>query len=179
MLRSRILLLCFVVCAAAACKSQLPATLGSAAAVDAKPASAARVDNCPVRVPATTVTVMNTKDGVAMYFTTLGSYVTEVRRRTAALAQAVEPAADRRGVEVSSREIVGLAGMVPLRVSSEDISDGSRLVLVPVDPDDVDSLRSYARAQGERMRLGGCAPDFLKGRPKAASQQVPSPDAHG
>jgi hypothetical protein len=175
MFRPRILPFCFVLCAALACKPEAATPPNSSAAAGAKPVPAARADNCPTRVPATAVTVLNTKDGVAMYFTTLGSYVTEVRRRTAALAQAVvpqpatAPADDRENQDVPHWEIVGQAGLVPVHVTAEDIAEGSRLLLVPLDADDLDTLRSYARAEGGRMSLGNCRLDFLKERSKAAS----------
>ena len=120
-----------------------------------------------------------------MYFTTIASYVDEVRRRTAALAAtAVQPpvatpAADnRRSFELAPWEVAALAGMVPSRATAEDIEEGSRLLLVPSNPADLEALRAYARAQGERMRLGDCPADFLKGRTKAASQP-PSPEKQG
>jgi len=178
--------ICCVVCLAAlACKPG-KTTVPSSSEVDG---AAARADTCPAKVPATTVTVMDAKDGAAMYFTTLASNVVEVRRRIAALAQptgpqaAGAPVADRRSVEIAPWEVVARSGVVRLRVTSEEIPEGARLVLIPVDPADLDAVRAYARIQGDRMRLGGCPSDFLKGRTAAASKSPdtadPSPDTQG
>jgi len=185
---ARVLALCCVVCAAApACKPTKTPT--EEPAPDAASAPAARStpaavlgDTCPVQVPATAVTVVNTKDGVAMYFTTTDRNIAEVRRRVAMLAKiaittVAEEPPSARNAEVPYWEAGALPFMVPMHVLAEDVPDGARIVMKPTKTADLDNLRSYALRHGESMQLGRCSPDFLKGRPGgpvAAEDSPPS-----
>ena len=175
----RLLITCIAIClTAAACKRSAPPPAQPQA--NGKPASIARVeDACPVQVPATVVTVVNTTSGVAMYFTTMPANVAEVRRRVALLAKmepiAAPTVADGPDVEPPPSVFGAPAKLVPMQAKAEDISDGASLVLTPLNPMDVEMLRAYAHNSAERMRLGRCPADFLQSRHATGPQDAGSP----
>jgi hypothetical protein len=178
----RLLLTCVACVAACACKRSAPAPAPAQAAA-AKPASIVRIeDACPVQVPATAVTVVNTKTGVAMFFTTMPANVNEVRRRVSLLAKmdnppAAPPSADMPEVDPPPSVFGAPAKLVPLQAKVEEISDGASLVLTPLNPMDVESLRAYVRNSAQHMHLGRCPADFLQKHRVSGPQDAGAPPA--
>jgi hypothetical protein len=179
MSHSRLLITCVASCLAAlACKKSAPPPVQPQA--NAKPASMVRIeDSCPVQVPATAVTVVNTKNGVAMFFTTMPSNVDEVRRRVGLLAKmdpvSVAPADEGPDVEPPPSVFGAPAKLVPMQAKAEDISDGASLVMTPLNPMDVEMLRAYAHNSAQRMRLGRCPADFMQPRRATGPEDAGSP----
>jgi hypothetical protein len=133
-----------------------------------------------MQVPATAVTVVNTKKGVAMFFTTMPANVAEVRRRVGLLANMDAPApapenGDLPEIEPPPSVFGAPAKLVPMQAEAEEISDGASLVLTPLNPMDVEMLRAYAHTNAERMRLGRCPPDFMQPRRMSGPQDAGSP----
>ena len=179
------LLCCVVGLAALACKPENAPAPGAGSASDATPDP---YESCPVKVPATTATAINTKDGVALFFSTMGANVGEVRRRTTALAHRLDatpdgaPAQSGTSSDVPASAVVPSPGLVPLDATVEPTPDGARLVLVPKRAADLGVLRLYARTQADRMRLGVCPANLLRVPQKADVQDAnpASPrDTHG
>ena len=176
----RLLITCVAVClTAAACErtAQPPAQPQT----DSKPASMVRIeDSCPVQVPATAVTVVNTKSGVAMFFTTMPANVEEVRRRVALLAKMDTPAPTPENgalpeIEPPPSVFGAPAKLVPMQAKAEDISDGASLVLTPLNPMDIEMLRAYAHNNAQQMRLGRCPANFMQPRRVSGPQDAGSP----
>ena len=180
----RLLITCVAFClAAAGCQRSAPPPAQPQA--DSKPASMVRIeDTCPVQVPATAVTVVNTKSGVAMFFTTMPANVAEVRRRVGLRAKLDPPAPAAENGQLPDVEpppsVFGApAKLVPMEAKAEDISDGASLVLTPLNPMDVEMLRAYAHNNAERMRLGRCPPGFMQSRRVTGPQDAGSPPPNG
>jgi hypothetical protein len=174
------LLLFSLLSCAIACNKTAP-TRGEPASADTASPMTMSEDACPVHVPATTVTVVNTKDGVAMFFTTTAANVSEVRKRVAAIAKMevsgeAEPADAHPSVDMPPYMMGAAPELVPLRAVAEDVSDGASLTLTPLNPMDVEPLRAYALSQSYRMRLGRCDPDFMKPPHATGPQNAAQPD---
>jgi hypothetical protein len=167
----RLLTTCFAVCATlAACEPKHGSTPPAEPRANAPAAGGAATveDACPVQVPATTVTVVNAKGAVVMYFTTTKANLEELRRRVSLLARLGTPpaGAEARPAATPTPGPPWVYGaqpeLVPLHATAQEVSDGAALTLTPLDPDDLEQLRAYARNHAERMRLGRCAADFMK-----------------
>lgn len=125
---------------------------------------------CPMMIdPATTqITTSDTSDGVAITFTTTGD-VNALRARVRQMAEMHNRMAGMQGggMQGGGMQRGGMQGggmqggmmhmqMVPSRATVEEIPGGARLVLVPVDPTQVASLRQHARVHAEMMQKGKC-----------------------
>jgi len=182
----RALVVCCVVgLAALACK---PENAPAPVAGGTSDAAFDPYESCPVKVPATTATAINTKDGVALFFSTIGANVGEVRRRTTALAHRLDAEPDAASAQgdasanVPASAVPRRPGLVPLHATVEPTPDGARLVLVPKQATDLGVLRTYARAQADRMRLGVCPANLLQVPQKTDAQNAnpaPAADTHG
>jgi hypothetical protein len=163
---------CLALIALVACKPEKSAAPDAALASGALAAKPRLADACPVKIAATTVTVMNLEDGVALYFSTLEDNIEEVRRRTVALAHVMTPGSQPVSESSSGERWESLARriLVPLTASAEPTEDGARLVLKPIMAEDLERLRTYARVQGDRMRLGACSADLVRTRPTLPSR---------
>jgi hypothetical protein len=171
----------------AICLSLTACSRGSSTAVEPQADASAQLepakteDVCPINVPATTVTVVNTKSGVAMFFTTTSSNVDEVRRRVTEVAKvdtSKPPGSQEPPVEGRPEMPDWVFGeqpkLVPLQAKVEEVSDGASLVLTPLDPSDAEELRAYAHSNANRMRLGRCPADFMK-MPSSVGQNAELP----
>jgi hypothetical protein len=180
MSRTRLLFTCFALgLAAAACQRGATPTVKPQANAGTGPGLD---DSCPASVPATTVTVVNTKSGVAMFFTTTSSNVGEVRRRVAAAAKVDTTAAAPKAEELEMPDEMVMPEwvfgeqpeLVPLQAKVEEVADGAALLLTPIDTADVDELRAYAHSHANKMRLGRCPTDFMK-MPREGAQNAVLP----
>lgn len=107
--------------------------------------------------PATThVATSETADGVAIAFTTTDD-VNALRDRVRAMAE-------RHNRMQTMHSTGGMHGgppetrmrMVPSRATVDDIPGGARLVLVPIDPSQLATLRHQAEMHAGMMQRGQC-----------------------
>ena len=163
---------CLALLAIVACKPDKSASPDAALASGTLAGNPRPVDSCPLKVAATTVTVMNIEGGAAMYFSTLDENIEDVRHRTVALAHilTLDSQAARESLTGERWESIGRRIVVPLTATAEPTEDGARLVMKPVDAADLERLRTYARVRGDRMRLGACLSDLPRSRATAAQR---------
>lgn len=133
---------------------------------------------CPMGVEDTSVRAEPVEGGVAMVFTTTGD-VAELRRRVAHMAQMHQrrqaavgeegmghmqhrQSAQRDGEGMMREGMMGggmLAGRMmdmPHEVRAEDIEGGARLVISPLDPQDLPELRAEVEEHAAQMESGRC-----------------------
>ncbi|HSR54134.1 MAG TPA: hypothetical protein VLV83_25170 [Acidobacteriota bacterium] len=140
--------------------------------------------SCPMMVEDVSVEVADTANGVALTFTTSSGEVSDLRSRVRHLAEMYgkhhemgamqwhpmgghgqhqhgATGEERHGGmqgemhHGSGKEMSH--GMMPAATASvEEVEDGTRLLLVPADPSDFDSLRQHARMHCEKMKAGNC-----------------------
>jgi hypothetical protein len=152
--------------AAAGCMAHGAQTPPPAAASQAVGAPAGMsMQNCPMAVPGTQVSVADTPDGEAITFTTSPDHASDLRDRVHAMADMHNRHHQGDGME-------GMHGVMqhghmmgggehmtmmppPSRAAVEDVDGGARIVVSPTDPADVDRLRSAVRAHAEHMRESG------------------------
>lgn len=110
---------------------------------------------CPLAVQGTTATAEDTAEGVAIAFTTRGD-VAELRRRVVGLV--ARNGGEGLGRPEHSRGCWGAAGrpVGGVIAESEDLPDGARFVLVPMDLADLPSLRESVHRHVARMAAEGC-----------------------
>jgi hypothetical protein len=113
--------------------------------------------NCPMNLKGTTVAAVDTKDGVAVSFTTNTENVAELR-------QSVERMAAMHASPAMS-DAMKQGRMMPATVRYEQIPNGARLLLTPKDPATVIAFRAQVRAHVERMQKGDCSmmQDMMQG----------------
>lgn len=119
---------------------------------------------CPMAVADVSVDVADTKDGVALTFTTREGDVADLRGRVQQMATMYEVHRGRgrmmwhpmgqgrgRGQGMQAR------GMLPAVAANViEIENGARLELTPRDPAQLDLLREHMRAHQQRMQSGEC-----------------------
>lgn len=119
---------------------------------------------CPMMMNAgTRITTTDTSDGVAIAFAATRD-VAGLRARVRQMAamhnrMAEMDAGMQKGGGMQKAGGMHESGgmhMVPSRASVEDLPDGARLVLVPVDPSQLANLRQEARMHGQMMQRGEC-----------------------
>lgn len=131
---------------------------------------------CPMKVPGTVAAVTDTKDGVAISFTTSAGDIAELRRRVHHMAQMHDRHADMMGgrqgttTERPATSAPGPMGsqkkmMVPSTATAEDIEGGARIVLVPKDPANLAELRQHARDHVAMMSRGECPMMAMRAHP--------------
>ncbi|WP_242344631.1 hypothetical protein [Anaeromyxobacter terrae] len=114
---------------------------------------------CPMSVAGTRVVAADTADGESLTFTTTPDAAPELRTRVRAMAETHNRHHATPGME-------GMHGMrhgampheampPPSRATVEDLDYGARILLTPVDPADVERLRSTVRLHAQRMEESG------------------------
>lgn len=119
---------------------------------------------CPMRVPGTQVSAVDTPDGAALVFTTSGE-LAELRQRVHKMAAMHEHKA-AGGMAMGSRPGMmkshgmmksrGMMKLVPSSARAEDIDAGTRIVVVPKHPAQREELRAQVRAYAARLAGGQC-----------------------
>lgn len=109
---------------------------------------------CPLGVPGAQVTVEDTLDGVAMTFTSKDK-TDELRARARTSAAMYGPQQAGIGHEGQHGQ-GGHHGLQPMQMppvytSTEDVENGARIRLAPVDPNDLGTLRAKARERAAAM----------------------------
>ena len=137
----------------------------------------------PMNAAGTQIAVSNTSDGVAIMFTTTGD-VADLRARVRQMADMRNEMAGAKGKGMQGDGLQrGMQGggmgvgmnMIPSRAWVEDVPNGARLVLVPMDPSQLAALRQQARAQAEMMQRGQCP---MMGPPSPAPQPDSEHEQH-
>ncbi len=165
---------------AAACAHSPPAQAGPTPA--AHPASAAppreragdMMAMCPMGVPGTQVSAIDTADGEALDFTTTPDQVAELRSRVHAMAEMHNRHHASGDVGVRGHGMHGHEGMrggmmegggpekrgmmmpPPSRAVAEDLANGARLVVTPNEAADLQKLQSAVRMHAQHMTQSGC-----------------------
>lgn len=125
---------------------------------------------CPLAVEGARMDVADTRDGVALIFTTRTGDVGALRQHALHMAQLYE--AHNQGRRMMWQPVDGPVydsgrgldrGPVPrwrpmpsVNVAYEDLATGARLVLTPISRTELGTLREHARAQRQRIRSGEC-----------------------
>jgi hypothetical protein len=101
------------------------------------------MQNCPMQVPGSDVSVTDTKDGIALTITTKSGDVADLRRRTESMAKMHDN---------------GMHGnMMPFSVKYEEIPNGARLTFTPKDPAKLEEFRNIVRHHAEHMNKHDCS----------------------
>lgn len=134
---------------------------------------------CPMAVPGTQVTAVDTSEGVALVFTTGTGGVEELRHRVAAMAEMHNRHHGGMGEHAG---MVGQAGMMgggdmtghagmdegghhgmtppPSKATVQPVDGGAQILLTPLDAANLSSLRSHAHEAAVRMQSSRtCAMD--------------------
>ncbi|HSR52675.1 MAG TPA: hypothetical protein VLV83_17780, partial [Acidobacteriota bacterium] len=140
--------------------------------------------SCPMMVDDVSVDVADTANGVALTFTTGSGDVGGLRSRVRHLAEMygehhgmgamqwhpMGGHGQHLGMTGEERRHGGMHGemhhgsgkemshgMMPAATATvEEVEDGARLLLVPADASDLDSLRQHVRMHCEKMKAGNC-----------------------
>jgi hypothetical protein len=124
---------------------------------------------CPMRIEGVNVTSTDTRDGVALTFTTDSGNVEELRRRVQRIAMMFS----RRG-----RHPMRSSGrMIPADVKYEIVERGARVIMTPTDPTRLDALRKHVRAIADRMQKGDCL--MMPQASKEMHEEEPAPQEYG
>jgi hypothetical protein len=124
--------------------------------IDPTTTAATAAVGCPLGVEGARVTVEDTADGVALTFTTL-SRVDELRTRARTAAE-MHGAAQQQGTGHDG--LHGQGGhhglhamhLPPATGTVQDVADGARILLVPLDLADLARLREHARDGAARVQ---------------------------
>ena len=104
----------------------------------------AMMQNCPMQVSGADLAVADTKEGIALTFTTKTGDVNDLRRR-----------AERMAKMHSTEAAHG--NMVPFTAKYEEVPGGARLTLTPKDPAELEHFRSIVRRHAEQMKKHDCS----------------------
>lgn len=131
-----------------------PAEMAPAVAEDAE-------GMCPMRVPGSRLDVTDTPDGVALTFMTDRGDAGEIRNRVRRMAEMnnlhVQPTMPQSGAApVPPAMVAMMITATPARAMVEEMAQGARIVMVPLDPSRRDAIRFDARQRADRMRAGEC-----------------------
>jgi hypothetical protein len=116
-------------------------------------------DQCPMRLPGTTVQAQDTTDGMAMTFTTTGD-AAELRRRVRVMADHMNAHSSgasggmgMHGMMMGGDGGMGMMGgtMPAMRAQVEDVDHGARLKMTPVDPTKLGEMRDHMKQQAQMM----------------------------
>lgn len=122
-------------------------------------------DQCPLSAEAVQIEVSDTDNGVALTFITTSGEVADLRPRARYMAEMYTLQSAQRammGHQMDGDHGRGMVGgvrhgLMPAATATvEDVEGGARILLVPVDPSLLESLREHARRHGERMQAGEC-----------------------
>ena len=130
---------------------------------------------CPMSVQGADVSVTDTKDGVALSFTTATGDVADLRTRVQHMAQMYEMHHGQAGMmwhHMGGEGMGHMTGRGPMpaaRTTMTDTDSGAQLELRPTDPSQLDALREHVRWHQERMHSGECW--MLQGQPTATPRE--------
>ena len=102
------------------------------------------MQSCPMQVSGAEVSVLDTKDGIALTFTTTSGDVADLRRRAESMAK------------MHSTEAMH-GNMMPFTVAYEEVPNGARLTLVPKDLQKLQEFRNIVRQHAEQMKNHDCS----------------------
>ena len=102
------------------------------------------VQSCPMQVPGAEVSILDTKDGIALTITTTSGHVEDLRAR-----------AERMAKMHSTEAMHG--NMMAFSAIYEAIPNGARLTLVPKDPQKLPEFRNIVRQHAEQMKNHDCS----------------------
>jgi hypothetical protein len=158
--------------AGTACAHADPAVTAPAAnpAAASSATSAHPAGMCPMSVPETKVVAADTSTGESLTFTTTSDQVSVLREKVHAMSdmhnrhQASGDAArggagSMGGMMAGGAMGPGMAGMPmppPSRTAVEDLYDGARIIMTPVDPADLQRLQATVRTRAENLQQNGC-----------------------
>ena len=136
--------------AAAMCLSGCGSSSAERASTETTPAMAMGAESCPMQVAGTSVMPADIADGATLSFTSTGD-AAELRRRVERMA------------EMHNHHHSGAGGMMgddammpPSTASVDEIENGARLVLRPVDPAQTALIQAHVRTCADRMSHGEC-----------------------
>jgi hypothetical protein len=122
---------------------------------------------CPMAVPGTHLSPMDTATGEALTFTTTPDQVPALREKVHAMADMH----NRHHASGDAGQHGGMGGMMgggmeghmggmhmppPSHAAVEDVPDGARIVVTPNDPADLQRLQSTIREHAQQMEQHGC-----------------------
>ena len=102
------------------------------------------MQSCPMQVPGAEVSILDTKDGIAVTITTTSGDIADLRAR-------VEPMAKMHSTEAMH------GNMMAFSATYEAIPNGARLTLVPKDPQRLPEFRNIVRQHAEQMKNYDCS----------------------
>jgi hypothetical protein len=117
---------------------------------------------CPMEIPGAHVAMTETKGGIALDFTTNGD-VMELRQRVHSLAASqsstqIAPQSGAGDMQGSGgREMNQDVTHVQTQASVQDLPNGARLIIRPVDPNQFNSVRQNAMATVSQLNQGDCS----------------------
>jgi hypothetical protein len=135
-------------------------------------------DQCPMLLPGTSVQAQDTKDGLAMNFTTTGD-LAELRRRARAMADHMNAHASgasggmgmhgaMTGADAGMGMMGGsmMGGMMPaMHAQVEDVDHGACLKMTPADPQKLSDMRDHMKQHAQMMsQTHGCSMTADAGR---------------
>jgi hypothetical protein len=120
---------------------------------------------CPMSVPGTKVVAADTATGASLTFTTSTDQASALREKVYATSEAhnrrrasgdaVQGGTGSAG-GMMGEEMTGMPMPPPSRTAVEDLYDGARIVLTPVDPADLRRLQDTVRQRAGHMQEHGC-----------------------
>jgi len=102
------------------------------------------MQNCPMQVSGAEISVLDTKEGIALTITTTTGDVAELRRR-------VEGMAKTHSTEAMHRN------MMPFTAAYEEVPNGARITRAPRDPQKLQEFREVVRQHAEQMKNHDCS----------------------
>jgi hypothetical protein len=102
------------------------------------------IQNCPTQVSGAEISVLDTKEGIALTITTTTGDVAELRRR-------VEGMAKMHSTEAMHGK------MMPFTAAYEQVPNGARITLAPKDPQKLQEFRDVVRQHAEQMKNHDCS----------------------
>jgi hypothetical protein len=116
-------------------------------------------DHCPMALPGTAVQAQDTKDGMAMTFTSTGD-ASELRRRVRIMADHINAHSSGSSGGMGMHGMMmgadagagGMHGMMPAtHAQVEDVDQGARLNMTPVDSAKLGDLRAHMKQHAQMM----------------------------
>lgn len=102
------------------------------------------MQRCPMQVPGAELSILDTKDGIALTITTTSGDVADLRNRV-----------ERMAKMHSSEAMHG--NMMPFTAAYEEVPNGARLTLVPKDNQKLTEFRNIVRQHAEQMKNHDCS----------------------
>ena len=146
-------------------------TQGQQAAPQHETANMSMMQNCPMKVSGSDLSVTDVEKGIALTITTQSGDVSDLRRRIENMAK-MHSASSNEGMH---------GNMVPFSVKYEEVPNGARLTLTPTGVGKLEEFRSKVRQHAEEMKKGNCS--MMQGMMQGMmggmknSEATPKPDA--